>query len=120
MLKRLLHKLLYVIVFSMAAFATAVIWLWPQMPIWRSPPKVAQGNGTFSPDGNVFVTSMSSGSSNPQTFRLDANTGKLLSHTKFACKDPNMLRVAYPSPDGRRALIGEGHPPSPSMGVFQL
>src|SRR5262249_32124102 len=125
MLKRLLRSCWHVIVWSMAAFATAVVWLWPQMPIWRSPPKVAQGSGTFSPEGEVIVTSFVPWGAigahpNPLVYRWDAATSKMLSRTEFPCKEANLLKVVRPSFDGRLALVGEGNPASPSMASFQF
>ena len=78
MLARFFYKCRYVFAVLAAVSAAALVWLWPQQTLWRSPANVGQLN-SFSPDGEVVVTSSSPPQNNnypdPIIYRWDAFTG---------------------------------------------
>jgi hypothetical protein len=111
----------YILASLAGSLAAAAVWGWPVGPIWRSGPDRGWING-FSADGRIIVTSRHWGDkgptlSDPEVSRWDAATGKLLSRAVMSCATPfnskDGLREAFPSPDGKRALVGIG-PPFPA------
>jgi hypothetical protein len=67
----------------------------------------------FPPDGRVVVTTRMPPPvdflfPDPEVSRWDAGTGVLLSRVKLGCVDPNSVKVAHASADGRLVLVGEG------------
>lgn len=109
----------YILATLAAALAAAAVWCWPVQPLWQSGPNAGTLKG-FSPDGQLVVTFLWSGSGIPFVSRWDAATGKLLSRVEFPLAHPGNPRMFWPSPDGRRAVLGESPKmnPDPSDGNF--
>ncbi len=122
MLARFFYKCRHVFAVLAAVFAAALVWLWPQQPLWRSPANVGRLE-SFSPDGSVIVTSLTpppdvNGNPDPVVYRWNAQLGELVSRVELPCTERKAIKRVLPSADGRLALVGEGASSSPARGDF--
>src|SRR5262249_40584568 len=103
----------YILATLAGTLAAAAVWCWPVQPLWQSGPN-PETLVDFSPDGQLVVTCPPPYSQAPAVSRWDAATGKLLSRVEIPRARPGNPCLLWPSPDGRRAVLGE----SPKMDLL--
>jgi hypothetical protein len=95
------------------------VWWWPAQPMWRSGPNAGK-LWQFSADERTIVVAWEppSTTQDPEVSRWDVETGRLLGRVRLPCADPAALKSVGASPDGTRALVGEGFPDTPASASF--
>ncbi len=109
MLARFFYKCRYAFAVFTAVSAAALVWLWPQQPLWRSPANVGRLN-CFSPDGAVVVTTFAPPHEkqiypDPVISRWDAVTGDPLSRVVLNCSEPLIPKRTFPAQNGLLAIV---------------
>jgi hypothetical protein len=119
MLARLLHKCRYVFAILAAVFAAALVWLWPQQPLWRSADISA--NAEVCSDDSVVTAAqcpvaVAGDYPDPIVVRWQATTGERLSRCELLCANPQAEKEVHVTSDGRYALVGEITQRDPTFG----